>query len=119
MDRLVGLLLHRKSGLNFPLSGPIRGSGGTGATSSRASCSYSAIKQESRMKLITIAALVALAAAPALADPVAREQAKADYHQAKADAVKSQIQKEDAQTEANAAQADAVGAQVQANAAQA
>ena len=44
------------------------------------------------MKFTTLAALAALGAAsalsPALADPVTREQAKADYHQAKSDAVR-------------------------------
>ena len=68
--------------------------------------------------VITMAAVAALAATPVMADPVAREQAKADLHQARADAAKAQIQKEDAQAQASAAQADAANAQVQANAAQ-
>ena len=71
------------------------------------------------MKLVTIAAIAALLASPALADPIAREQAKADFHQAKADAAKAQIQKEDAQARPTPARADAANAQVQANAAQA
>src|SRR4051812_23552310 len=63
-------------------------------------------KQESRMKFVTLAAIAALTATPALttsvlADPVAREQAKADLHQARADATKAQMQKEAAQAEAD------------------
>jgi hypothetical protein len=56
------------------------------------------------MKFVTLAALAALsAAAPALADDLATEQARADYHQARADAARAQVQKEDAQTQADAA----------------
>jgi hypothetical protein len=75
--------------------------------------------EEYNMKLVTIAAIAAFAATPALADSITREQARADYHQSKADAAKAQIQKEDAQAEANAAQVDAVNNQAQANATQA
>ena len=45
------------------------------------------------MKLMTIAAIAALAATPALADSITREQARADFHQARADAAKAQIQR--------------------------
>ena len=57
------------------------------------------------MKFLTIAAIAALTATPALtpalADSIAREQARADYHQAQADAARAQAQKEDAQAEAD------------------
>jgi hypothetical protein len=74
--------------------------------------------QENNMKLATIAVFAALTATPVLADTIEREQARADLHQAKADAARSQEQKEDAQATASVAQSDAAGAQVQANAAQ-
>ena len=71
------------------------------------------------MKLITMAAVAALIASPALADPIAREQAKADFHQGRADAAKAQIQKEDAQAQAADAQDSASTQQARADAAQA
>jgi hypothetical protein len=74
--------------------------------------------QESKMKFVALAALAAFAATPVLADSVVREQARADYHQAKADAARSQMQKEDAQDTAADAQVNAGSAQAQANAAQ-
>ena len=76
---------------------------------------------EIKMKFITIAAVAALATIPALtasADPLTREQARADYHDAKSDAVKAQMQKEEAQASAESNQADAADAQAQANVAQ-
>src|SRR5471032_663746 len=70
---------------------------GTAATTLRAGGFIPArFKQENRMKFVTLAAIAALTATPVLADPVAREQAKADLHQAKADATRAQMQKEDA-----------------------
>ncbi len=63
------------------------------------------------MKLMTIAAIAALAATPALGDPVTREQARADFHQSRADAARAQIQKEDAQAEADVQQNNAASAQ--------
>src|SRR6185437_10758061 len=77
------------------------------------------IRQENRMKLLTMAAVAALIASPVLADPIAREQAKADFHQSRADAAKAQMQKDDAQAQAADAQDSADSSQAQANAAQA
>jgi hypothetical protein len=94
---------------------------GTTATSLFPCCFLQAnVLEESNMKLVTIAAIAAFAATPVLAQSVIeREQARADYHQSRADAAKAQVQKEDAQAEANAAQVDAVNNQAQANATQA
>ncbi|HEX2759330.1 MAG TPA: hypothetical protein VHM27_02405 [Rhizomicrobium sp.] len=75
--------------------------------------------EEWKMKLVTIAAVAALAATPALADPFERAQARADLDQASTDAVRAEAQKEDAEAQADLARADASRLQAQANAAQA
>src|SRR5579872_1614559 len=93
---------------------------GTAATSPNLCCfQKGSSDRESLMRFVTMAAVAALLASPALADPIAREQAKADFHQAQADAAKAQVQKDDAQAQAAAAQDNAASAQAQANASQA
>src|SRR6478736_4360998 len=103
MDRPDCLSADGQSGLS---------STATAATTPNLCCYRKGSHRECRMKLVTMAAVAALMAGPALADPIAREQAKADFHQARSDAIKAQIQKEDAQAEAEVAATDAVSAQV-------
>ena len=68
------------------------------------------------MKIVTaIAAVTLLAATPVFAQSIADEQAKADYHQAKADAARADDAKVDAQVQANVSASDAANAQAQAN----
>ena len=68
------------------------------------------------MKIVTaIAAVTLLAAPPVFAQSIADEQAKADYHQAKADAARADDAKVDAQVQANVSSSDAANAQAQAN----
>ena len=69
------------------------------------------------MKFVTVAAVAAFAAGtPVWADPVVKEQAKAEYHQAKADAITADRTEALSQEQANSASANAADAQVQADA---
>jgi len=70
------------------------------------------------MKIVTAIAAGTLLAAPpppVFAQSIADEQAKADYHQAKADAARADDAKVDAQVQANVSSSDAANAQAQAN----